>query len=262
MAESAATSTIIITTSLVAFFSGFGLGVYALRGYILPPELGSTRRQLLNDPVESDESDIDEDDTILDHAPNWSNGAEADRRQGLRVKQEAKEKKGKKKHKKADDDDVAEGEAEARNAKRAAETAHPTPTAVSAGSNPNEECKLVLVVRTDLGMTKGKIAAQCSHATLACYKALSRGASGQPTSAEARILKRWERLGQAKIAVQVKSQDELLTLMGKARSMGITAEVIQDAGRTQIDPGSLTVLGVGPAPKSLVDQVTGGLKLL
>lgn len=51
-------------------------------------------------------------------------------------------------------------------------------------------------------------------------------------------------------------------LMGKARSLGITAEVIQDAGRTQIDPGSLTVLGVGPAPKSKVDQVTGGLKLL
>ncbi|KAJ8132480.1 hypothetical protein O1611_g1146 [Lasiodiplodia mahajangana] len=111
-------------------------------------------------------------------------------------------------------------------------------------------------------MTKGKIAAQCSHATLACFKTLSRAASRNPTSAEARILQRWERFGQAKIAVQIKSQDELLTLMGKARSLGITAEVIQDAGRTQIDPGSLTVLGVGPAPRSLVDQVTGGLKLL
>lgn len=108
----------------------------------------------------------------------------------------------------------------------------------------------------------GKIAAQCSHATLACYKTLSRTAARQPTSAAAKILQRWERLGQAKIAVQVKSQDELLTLMGKARSLGVTAEVIQDAGRTQIDPGSLTVLGVGPAPKSLVDQITGGLKLL
>lgn len=62
--------------------------------------------------------------------------------------------------------------------------------------------------------------------------------------------------------MQTKSEEELLELMGKARSLGITAEVIQDAGRTQIDPGSLTVLGVGPAPKSLVDAVTGGLKLL
>lgn len=62
--------------------------------------------------------------------------------------------------------------------------------------------------------------------------------------------------------MQVKSLEELEELMGKAQSLGLTAEVIQDAGRTQIDPGSLTVLGVGPAPKSVVDRVTGGLKLL
>lgn len=62
--------------------------------------------------------------------------------------------------------------------------------------------------------------------------------------------------------MQVKSLDELQELMGQAQSLGVTAEVIQDAGRTQIEPGSLTVLGVGPAPKSVVDRVTGGLKLL
>jgi PTH2 family peptidyl-tRNA hydrolase len=62
--------------------------------------------------------------------------------------------------------------------------------------------------------------------------------------------------------VQIKSEAELLELLGKARSLGVTAEAIADAGRTQIDPGSLTVLGVGPAPKSVVDQITGHLKLL
>lgn len=62
--------------------------------------------------------------------------------------------------------------------------------------------------------------------------------------------------------MQTKSLDEVTELLGKARSLGVTAEVIQDAGRTQIDPGSLTVLGVGPAPKSVVDKVTGHLKLL
>ncbi|KAK5637303.1 hypothetical protein RRF57_013015 [Xylaria bambusicola] len=280
MAESTSLSTALIATSLVAFFSGFGLGIYSIRGYIVPPSLKSVRQRALNDPVESDESDVDEDDTILDHAPNWANGTEADKRQGLRTPASQKDKG----EKKQVDDDV---DAEAKSAKREAEAAHPRQAAVNLDSSPNEECKLVLVVRTDLGMTKGefsfiiqklvnvasswfltipasvgKIAAQCSHATLACYKTLSRSAARQPTSAEAKILQRWERLGQAKIAVQVKSQDELLTLMGKARSLGVTAEVIQDAGRTQIDPGSLTVLGVGPAPKSLVDQITGGLKLL
>ncbi|KAF1991401.1 PTH2-domain-containing protein [Aulographum hederae CBS 113979] len=121
-------------------------------------------------------------------------------------------------------------------------------------ASSHEECKLVLVVRTDLGMTKGKIAAQASHATLACYKSLS--AQSSP------ILKRWERLGQAKVAVQVKSEDELEMLQAQAMSLGLCAKVIHDAGRTQIAAGSATVLGVGPGPKSVVDQVTGRLKLL
>jgi peptidyl-tRNA hydrolase, PTH2 family len=60
----------------------------------------------------------------------------------------------------------------------------------------------------------------------------------------------------------VKSADELATLQATALSLGLVAEVIADAGRTQIASGSHTVLGIGPAPKSVVDKVTGGLKLL
>ncbi|KAI1084475.1 PTH2-domain-containing protein [Whalleya microplaca] len=237
-------TTVLLSTSIVAFISGFMLGIYSIRGYLISPDLASQRSHNYTDPLESDESEVDEDDTILDHAPNWANGEDADRRDGLRLRKAKGGGKNKKK----------------KGPKKEAEDGHPKQTIVDTGSN--EECKLVLVVRTDLGMTKGKIAAQCSHATLACYKTLSRGALKNPSSAEARLLQRWEQRGQAKIAVQVKSEDELLEMMGKARSLGITSEVIQDAGRTQIDPGSLTVLGVGPAPKSLVDQVTGGLKLL
>jgi PTH2 family peptidyl-tRNA hydrolase len=242
------TPAIIVTTTLIAFISGFGLGVYTIRGWwLVSPDLAAERNAALHDPVESDESDVDEESTLLDHAPNWANGVEADRRQGLRAGN----------------------------------------TGSGGGSgvkfDAREECKMVLVVRTDLGMTKGsfsfhpfpplkqtnvclvttgKIAAQCSHATLACYKRLLRTAQQNPQSSEAKVLQQWERLGQAKIAVQVKSEDELLELMGKARSLGVTAEVIADAGRTQIASGSRTVLGVGPAPKSLVDMVTGHLKLL
>ncbi|KAK4042325.1 peptidyl-tRNA hydrolase PTH2-domain-containing protein [Parachaetomium inaequale] len=219
------TPAIIVTTTLIAFISGFGLGVYTIRGWwLVSPDLAAERAANLHDPVESDESDVDEEATLLDHAPNWANGAEADRRQGLRA-------------------NTGGGGAGIK-------------------FDAREECKMVLVVRTDLGMTKGKIAAQCSHATLACYKSLLRAAQQAPQSSEAKVLRQWERLGQAKIAVQVKSEDELLELMGKARSLGVTAEVIADAGRTQIASGSRTVLGVGPAPKSLVDMVTGHLKLL
>ena len=51
-------------------------------------------------------------------------------------------------------------------------------------------------------------------------------------------------------------------LQATAFSLGVVAEVIQDAGRTQIAPGSHTVLGIGPAPKSVIDRITGTLKLL
>ncbi|KAH8196495.1 hypothetical protein TruAng_009325 [Truncatella angustata] len=265
------TTGMLLPTSIVALLTGYLLGMYTVQGYLIPPSLSEERRRNLSDPVESDESDVDVDDTILDHAPNWVNSTEADSRDGLKQRKPNK--------------------ATARSEGKLVDVDSSSTPPANLGS-PNEECKLVLVVRTDLGMTKGnhhprlplhnknkekkkslvckqytdvhwfqtgKIAAQASHATLACYKTLSRKS---PTSPEGQLLKRWERNGQAKIAVQVKSQQELLDLMGKARSLGLTAEVIQDAGRTQIEAGSMTVLGVGPAPKSLIDQVTGGLKLL
>ncbi|KAF2862494.1 PTH2-domain-containing protein [Piedraia hortae CBS 480.64] len=124
--------------------------------------------------------------------------------------------------------------------------------ASSKEKNSGEECKLVLVVRTDLGMTKGKIAAQCGHATLACYKAIR----------DKNLLRRWERSGQAKVALKADSEEELLILQAQAVSLGLCVQIIHDAGRTQIASGSATVLGIGPAPKSKVDEVTGQLKLL
>ncbi|KAJ3950600.1 uncharacterized protein N0V96_001750 [Colletotrichum fioriniae] len=227
---------VVLSTSIVALMTGFLLGVYSIRGYLISPELRSEARANFDDPVESEESDIDEDDTVLDHAPNWANGLDADRRDGLRQRK---------------------GNA----SEKPASSKKPNPAGTPL-VDKNEECKLVLVVRTDLGMTKGKMAAQASHATLACYKSLSKIAAKDPSSPAAKILSRWENLGQAKIAVQIKNQNEMLELMGKARSLGVTSEVIADAGRTQIEAGSLTVLGVGPAPRSLVDQITGHLKLL
>ena len=100
------------------------------------------------------------------------------------------------------------------------------------------------------------MAAQCSHATLACYGRLEHDPAGK------KVLRRWQRSGQAKIAVQCGSEEELLTLQAQALSLGLCAQVIHDAGRTQIAAGSATVLGVGPAPKAAVDGVTGSLKLL
>lgn len=65
-----------------------------------------------------------------------------------------------------------------------------------------------------------------------------------------------------KIALQVKSEAELEILQATAMSLGLVAEVIADAGHTQIAAGSHTVLGIGPGPASVINKVTGDLRLL
>ena len=110
-----------------------------------------------------------------------------------------------------------------------------------------EDLKLVLVVRQDLKMGKGKAAAQCCHAALAAYKRARRKCPDR--------LKVWESTGQPKITLKCDSEEELMLLMVKARSLDLVSYVVADAGRTQIAPGSHTVLAVGPAPGQLVDQV-------
>eukprot|EP00088_Acartia_fossae_P046800 TRINITY_DN5064_c0_g2_i1.p1 TRINITY_DN5064_c0_g2~~TRINITY_DN5064_c0_g2_i1.p1 ORF type:complete len:124 (-),score=13.41 TRINITY_DN5064_c0_g2_i1:432-773(-) len=112
---------------------------------------------------------------------------------------------------------------------------------------------MVLVVRNDLKMGKGKAAAQCSHATLAAYK--------QARRKNPDVLRVWECNGQPKITLKCDSEDELMTMLAQARSLNLVSAVIADAGRTQIEPGSKTVLAIGPAPISVIDQVTGKLKL-
>ena len=62
--------------------------------------------------------------------------------------------------------------------------------------------------------------------------------------------------------MQAHSEEELNVLQAKAMSLGLCANIVHDAGRTQIASGTATVLGVRPGPKSVVDQVTGVLKLL
>ncbi|KAI7793123.1 peptidyl-tRNA hydrolase 2, mitochondrial [Triplophysa rosa] len=115
------------------------------------------------------------------------------------------------------------------------------------------EFKMILVVRTDLKMGKGKVAAQCSHAAVSAYKQVQRR--------NPELLKQWEYCGQPKVVVKAPDEDCLLELLTHAKELRLPVSLIQDAGRTQIAPGSRTVLGVGPGPSDLVDKVTGHLKL-
>lgn len=117
-----------------------------------------------------------------------------------------------------------------------------------------EDHKLVLCVRTDLKMQKGKIAAQVGHATLGAYKSAAR--------AYPQALKVWERNAQPKIALQIRNHAEARELDAAARKKGLVTYMVHDAGRTQIAAGTMTVLAIGPGPASVVNSVTGQLKLL
>ena len=113
---------------------------------------------------------------------------------------------------------------------------------------------MLLVVNTELSMGKGKIAAQCCHAAVGCYK---RAKAQCPSAVNA-----WERTGCAKIAVKCPSTSMLEMIAVQAIERDIPVYLVEDAGRTQIEAGSRTVLGLGPAPVSVFDGVTSHLKLM
>jgi PTH2 family peptidyl-tRNA hydrolase len=114
--------------------------------------------------------------------------------------------------------------------------------------------KQVIVLRTDLKMSKGKMAAQAGHAAVSAseYARKNRPEWWSP----------WMRNGQCKIAVKVASEEELLELERKARNEGLPVALIVDRGLTEIPPDTTTCLGIGPAPVDKVDVVTGNLPLL
>eukprot|EP00746_Dinoflagellata_sp_MGD_P004453 gnl/MRDRNA2_/MRDRNA2_108588_c0_seq1.p1 gnl/MRDRNA2_/MRDRNA2_108588_c0~~gnl/MRDRNA2_/MRDRNA2_108588_c0_seq1.p1 ORF type:complete len:241 (+),score=70.38 gnl/MRDRNA2_/MRDRNA2_108588_c0_seq1:63-725(+) len=112
-----------------------------------------------------------------------------------------------------------------------------------------QECKLVICVRTDLGMSIGKTAAQVGHAVHSAV----RGSKWMD-------LQQWEACGSKKIALKVESEKELVEVRDAARKAGLVAEDIQDAGHTELEPGTTTVLAIGPALDSRINGVTGHLK--
>ncbi|XP_022179190.1 peptidyl-tRNA hydrolase 2, mitochondrial-like [Myzus persicae] len=115
--------------------------------------------------------------------------------------------------------------------------------------------KLVLVVRNDLGMTKGKIAAQCSHASVECYKAAMQH--------KPQMAKMWQMTGQRKIVVSIGTGEKGLQELSKvAKSHKVLSCIIYDAGATQVKAGTPTVIGIGPANSDVIDQITGHLKLI
>lgn len=113
------------------------------------------------------------------------------------------------------------------------------------------ELKQAIIIRTDLEMGKGKLCAQAAHASLAAYKKVP-----------PRIKDEWERSGMKKIVLKVNSESDLHKYFQECVRSGIPCSLIQDAGLTQLPPGSATCFGAGPADEKEIDKILGHLKLL
>ena len=113
---------------------------------------------------------------------------------------------------------------------------------------------MVLVLRGELRLTAGKAAVQAAHAAVM----LSRTAERRDASA----FEAWLAGGQKKIALVVSTLGELEGLEREARGKRIPTVWVEDAGLTEVPPGTRTCLGLGPAPASEIDAVTGDLPLL
>ena len=117
-----------------------------------------------------------------------------------------------------------------------------------------EECKMVIVMRSDLKMSKGKIAAQAAHAAVNCAFAAKKK--------DPKTFDRWYAEGQRKVVLKVDSLDKLFEIKSAADANRLVNSVISDAGRTEIPSGTITCIGIGPTTDSIVDTITGDLPML
>lgn len=113
------------------------------------------------------------------------------------------------------------------------------------------ELKQYIVIRSDLGLSPGKIAVQAVHAAILSYENVTEEDK-----------EGWTKEGQKTIVLKVGGKEDLLTLAEKASDLMIPFAIVKDAGLTEVPPGTITALGLGPADSSKIDEIAGDLELL
>lgn len=111
--------------------------------------------------------------------------------------------------------------------------------------------KQVIVIRKDAGMDKGKLIIHCVHAAV-----------GAMRKVDDAVIEEWENEGSKKVVLKAHSLKELKDVEGKLKKSKIPYFLVKDAGLTQLKPGTVTALGIGPVKEKEVDKITGKLKLL
>lgn len=113
------------------------------------------------------------------------------------------------------------------------------------------EYKQVIVVREDLKLSRGKLAVQVAHAAITGYE-----------TADGLTREKWKMEGQKKIVLRVKNLEELMRIFDQAKKAGLPTGYVKDAGLTEIPPGTITAVVIGPEKSERIDRITGSLPLL
>jgi PTH2 family peptidyl-tRNA hydrolase len=116
---------------------------------------------------------------------------------------------------------------------------------------PDFRYKQCLIIRNDVKMSCGKRCAQAAHASIGAFN-----------TADKVLQKAWFSEGQKKVVLKANDERTLYELKVIAERAGISSSLIQDAGLTEIPPGTITALGLGPARTEDLDKITGNLTLL
>lgn len=111
--------------------------------------------------------------------------------------------------------------------------------------------KQVIIMRGDLPISRGKIAAQACHASLGSYK-----------RADERKIKKWEQEGGKKVVVKVNDLNELYGVFELVKATEMPYFLVTDAGHTELPESTVTCLGIGPDDDEKIDKITKELKLL
>lgn len=114
-----------------------------------------------------------------------------------------------------------------------------------------KDYKQAILIRKDLKMSKGKMSAQAAHAST---DALLKSHKDD--------IQKWKDQGMKKVILGVDSKEEILKLKIHAQDAGLVAVIIADAGRTELAPGTVTAVGIGPDVEEKIDRITGHLKLI
>lgn len=111
--------------------------------------------------------------------------------------------------------------------------------------------KQVILVREDLKLPKGKMAAQVSHASV-----------DATLKSDKKIVELWKKEGGKKVVLKVNDEKELFKYKIMAEDNGLKTALITDAGHTVLKPGTITCLGIGPDEEGKIDKISGKLKMM